>query len=80
MMANQFSTFISDINTDMLLFKIKMVSNLGGLVKALKLFSHLVAEGISSQRGLKAAGLFYRWKINQPAPESWTAITFSSFH
>ncbi|MFW0078933.1 MAG: hypothetical protein AB8Z16_00155 [Coxiella endosymbiont of Haemaphysalis qinghaiensis] len=80
MMANQFSTFISDTNTDMLLLKIKMVGNLEGLVKALKLFSHLVAEGISSQRDLKAASLFYRWKINQPPPESWTAITFSSLH
>lgn len=79
-MANQFSTFISDINTDMFLFKIKIVGNLEGLVKALQLFSHLVAEGISSQRGLKAVSLFYRWKINQPPTESWTAITFSFLH
>ncbi|WP_304985555.1 DUF2066 domain-containing protein [Coxiella-like endosymbiont] len=71
---------VSDMNADMLLLKIKTSGNLEDLVKALKSTSHLIAEGASSQPGLEAANLFYRWKASQPVSDSWTIINFSPFH
>ena len=71
---------VSDMNTNMLLFKIKMAGNLEDLVTALKSVSHLVTESTPSQKSLEGANLFYRWKASQPVPESRTTITFSPLY
>lgn len=53
---------VIEMSADVLLLKIKTAGNVEDLVKALKFVSNLIAEDAPSQKSLKAANLFYRWK------------------
>ena len=70
--------FVSDINTDTLLLKIKTTGNINDLVKSLKSISNLVAETAPTQTTLNVIHLFYRWKKYSTSLSLQVPLTLSN--